>query len=248
MLWAGEPANWFPRFKALAVYNPSVEEAHQRFAQDALQFLKDMTVGEGFVLDTTSNFNDFNDEKLRTYQLVISLDDNPGHNKEQREAFQRYMENGGGWLGFHAAAYNDRSTNWPWFVGFLGGGVFSRNNWPPMPAKLLVDDPRHPVAKAMPATFIAPINEWYQWEPSPRKRKNIKVLVTLSPENYPIGLKDIVSDGDLPVVWTNTDYRMIYLNMGHGDRIFSDPTQNHLFFNALKWVIATDKKGNVFEK
>lgn len=248
ILWAREPANWFPRFKALAVYNPSVEEAHQRFAQDALQFLKDMTVGEGFVLDTTSNFNDFNDEKLRTYQLVISLDDNPGHNKEQREAFQRYMENGGGWLGFHAAAYNDRSTNWPWFVGFLGGGVFSRNNWPPMPAKLLVDDPRHPVAKAMPATFIAPINEWYQWEPSPRKRKNIKVLVTLSPENYPIGLKDIVSDGDLPVVWTNTDYRMIYLNMGHGDRIFSDPTQNHLFFNALKWVIATDKKGNVFEK
>ena len=151
-------------------------------------------------------------------------------------------------MGFHSAAYNDRSTDWPWFVDFLGGGVFYRNNWPPMPAKMILDDPKHPVAKAMPKDFISPINEWYQWKPSPRKSKNIKVLVTLSPENYPIGLKDIVPDGDLPVVWTNTDYRMIYLNMGHGSRIFSDPVQNHLFFNALKWVVATDKNGNVFNK
>jgi len=40
---------------------------------------------------------------------------------------------------------------------------------------------------------------------------------------------------------------MIYLNMGHGDRIFTDPTQNYLFFNALKWIISTDKKGNPFQ-
>jgi hypothetical protein len=43
------------------------------------------------------------------------------------------MENGGGWVGFHVAAYNDKNTNWPWFVDFLGGGVFYCNNWPPQP-------------------------------------------------------------------------------------------------------------------
>lgn len=246
--WASTPANWFPRFRALAFFNWDVEGAHQQFAEHGIKFFQDMTIGDSFVLDTTSNINDMNDEKLRTYQLVISFNDNPGHTPEQRAAFQRYMENGGGWMGFHAAAYNDRSTNWPWYVDFLGGAVFNRNNWPPMPAKLVVDDPKHPVAKAMPASFISPINEWYQWKPSPWERKNIKVLVTLSPENYPIGLKDIVPDGDLPVVWSNTDYRMIYLNMGHGNRIFNDPTQNHLIFNALKWVIATDKRGDAFNQ
>lgn len=82
----------------------------------------------------------------------------------------------------------------------------------------------------------------------PRERKNIKVLATLSYDNYPFGLKDIIPGGDTPVVWTNLDYRMIYLNMGHGPHIFTDATQNRLIISALRWVIAIDKKGNVFER
>jgi type 1 glutamine amidotransferase len=236
----------FPRFKVLAFYSKQVEGDHVLFANDAIRFFKDLTSGGGFVFDTTSTMADLNDAKLKNYQLVMMINDFP-HNTEQREAFRRYMENGGGWYGFHVAAYNDRDTNWPWGLDFLGGGVFYRNNWPPMPAKLVVDDPKHTVTKGLPASFIAPINEWYQWKPSPRERKNIKVLVSLSPDNYPFGLKDIVPDGDFPVVWTNTNYRMIYLNMGHGSQIFTDATQNKLIIDAFRWVIATDKKGNVFE-
>jgi uncharacterized protein len=237
----------FPRFKVLAFYSRHVEKAHVEFANDAIVFFKDLTIGNGFVFDTTSNMNDLNEGKLKNYQLVMMLNDFP-QSQQQREAFKTYMENGGGWYGFHVAAYNDRDTHWPWLVDFLGGGVFYRNNWPPMPAKLTIDDAKHPVTKGLPETFVAPINEWYQWKPSPRERKNIKVLVSLSPDNYPFGLKDIVPDGDFPVVWTNTDYRMIYLNMGHGRHIFSDATQNRLIIAALRWIIATDKKGNVFDK
>lgn len=247
VLWAAGPAKWFPRFKVLAFYNPYVETAHREFARDAMDFLHKATYGEGFICDTTSNWNKVNDATLRNYQLVVSLNDLPAHTQEQRMAFQRYMENGGGWMGFHSANFNMEGFDWQWFVDFIGGSVFYRNNWPPQPAKLVVDDPAHPVVKGMPSSYISPANEWYQWKPSPRERKNVKVLLTLSPENYPIGLKDIIPDGDLPVVWTNTDYRMIYLNMGHGDRIFCDPTQNYLFFNALKWIISTNKKGNPFQ-
>lgn len=236
----------FPRFKVLAFYSTKVESQHVDFANDAIKFFMDLTSGDGFVFDTTSNMADLNEAKLKNYQLVMMLNDFP-HNQVQREAFRKYMENGGGWYGFHVAAYNDQDTKWPWGLDFLGGGVFYRNNWPPMPAKLVIDDPKHTLTKALPGTFISPINEWYQWKPSPRERKNIKVLVSLSPDNYPLGLKDIVPDGDFPVVWTNTDYRMIYLNMGHGTRIFGDPAQDMLIISALRWVIATDKTGNVFE-
>ena len=235
----------FPRFKVLAFYSKTVESAHVQFAEDAIQFFQDLTIGEGFVFDTTSTMTDLNDAKLKDYQLVMMLNDFP-HNQDQRDAFRRYMENGGGWYGFHVAAYNDRTTNWPWLLNFLGGGVFWRNNWPPMPAKVVVEDSTHPVTKGLPDTFIAPTNEWYQWKPSPRENKDVKVLVSLSADNYPFGLKDIIPDGDCPVVWTNTNYRMIYLNMGHGNRIFNDATQNMLIISALRWVIASDKKGNVF--
>jgi type 1 glutamine amidotransferase len=147
------------------------------------------------------------------------------------------MERGGAWLGFHSAGYNDSRTQWPWFVDFLGGAIFHRNNWPPQSAKLIIDDTSHPVTKGMPASYISPQNEWYQFQPSPRDRKNVKILVSLSEENYPIGFKDTVTDGDFPVVWSNTDYNMVYMNMGHGKRIFVDPTQNYLIYNALRWLM-----------
>jgi uncharacterized protein len=237
----------FPRFKVLAFYSRTVEGDHVSFAMEAIRFFKNLSSGDGFVFDTTCNMDDLTGNRLKDYSVVMMLNDFP-HSEAQRNSFREYMENGGGWYGFHVAAYNDKETGWPWFLDFLGGGVFYRNNWPPMPAKLIVDDRKHAVTKGLPRTFISPLNEWYQWIPSPRKRKNVKVLVTLSPDNYPLGLKDIIPDGDLPVVWTNTDYRMIYLNMGHGAGIFSDPVQNDLIISALRWVVETDKKGNVFEK
>lgn len=235
----------FPRFKVLAFYSEHVESAHVEFAQEAIHFFQELTIGNGFVFDTTSNMADLNAKKLKEYSVVMMLNDFP-HSEKQKQAFREYMENGGGWFGFHVAAYNDRTTNWPWFLDFLGGGVFWRNNWPLMPAKVVVDNHNHPVTKSLPEAFMSPINEWYQWKPSPRQNPNIEVLASLSMDNYPLGLKDIIPDSDCPVVWTNKKYRMIYMNMGHGTRIFSDPTQNALIIAGLRWVVASDKKGNVF--
>jgi len=236
----------FPRFKALAFYSEDVEPAHVEFAHDAISFFQDLTIGDGFVFHSTSNMNDLTSEKLDEYSVIIMLNDFP-RSEQQRKAFREYMEKGGGWFGFHVAAYNDRSTDWPWFLEFLGGGVFWRNNWPPMPAKLVVN-PMHEVTRAIPNTFMSPTNEWYQWKPSPRLNPDIEVLVSLAENNYPLGLKDIIPDGDCPVVWTNRNYRMIYMNMGHGKRIFSDPTQNQLIISGLRWVVASHKNGNVFEQ
>jgi uncharacterized protein len=60
--------------------------------------------------------------------------------------------------------------------------------------------------------------------------------VTLDPSNYPLGKKDVITEGDLPVVWTNTKYRMLYINMGHGPKVYGDPVQNKLFENAILWL------------
>ena len=167
---------------------------------------------------------------------------------EERAAFEKYMKNGGGWVGFHAAAYNDRDTNWPWLLEFLGGGVFLCNNWPPQPVLLELDTQKHPVTKNLPKEFVAPASEWYQWTPSPRENDDSQVLVSLSPKNYPLGIKDIVYSGDWPVVWTNKNYRMIYLNMGHGDEEYIDATQNLLFVNAFRWVVSQNPDGDPFDR
>src|SRR5882762_8458362 len=222
-------------FKVLAFYSTKVEPDHVLFAEAALKFFSGLSAENNFTFDSTSNWDDMNDFNLGKYQVVVWLNDAPSK-AEQRQAFQAYIENGGAWLGFHVAAYNDKDSNWPWFVDFLGGGVFHINSWPPLPAKLTVDDRSHPVTKHLPGSFRSPDNEWYIWKPSPRLNKGVRVLVTLDPSNYPIGFKDVLTSGDLPVVWTNTKYKMLYMNMGHGDKIFGSPTQNKLIEDATLWL------------
>jgi len=226
-------------FKVLAFYSTGVEPDHVKTAKDALAFYNDLAAKHNFILDTTIDWNKLNESDLKPYRLILWLN-NLSQTPEQRAAFEKYMEHGGGWIGFHVAAYNDKDTHWPWFVQFLGGAVFYTNNWPVLPAKLTIDDRMHPVTKGLPATYEAPANEWYLWKPSPRLNKDVHVLLTLDPSNYPIGKKDIIAEGDLPVVWTNTKYRMLYINMGHGLMVYGDPTQNILFENAILWL-GTDK-------
>ncbi|WP_263356442.1 ThuA domain-containing protein [Acidicapsa ligni] len=233
------PAN-HDAFHVLALYSTNVEADHVDFANDGLAFLKSIAPRDHFELTPSTNWDDLNDTTLKQYQLVLWLDDSP-HTQAQRDSFEKYMANGGAWLGFHAAGYNDESTKWPWFVDFLGGAVFYTNSWPPLPAKLIVDDPNHPIAKGLPKTFTSPANEWYIWKPSPRLSPNVKVLLTLDPENYPIGFKDVLLSGDLPVVWTNTKYKMIYMNMGHGSKIMTSPIQNKLIENSILWLGSSNK-------
>jgi uncharacterized protein len=231
-----------PSFKVLAFYSTKVEPDHVLFAEGALKFFSDLAAKSNITFDSTTNWDDLNDSNLRKYQVVVWLNDRPSK-VAQKRAFQKYMEKGGAWLGFHVSAYNDKDSNWPWLVDFLGGGVFHSNSWPPLPAKLTVDDPSHPVTKQLPGSFLSPDNEWYIWKPSPRLNKNVRVLVTLDPSNYPIGFKDVLTSGDLPVVWTNTKYKMIYMNMGHGDKIFRSPIQNKLIEDATLWLgTLKDKK------
>jgi type 1 glutamine amidotransferase len=231
-----------PGFRAVAFYSTNVERDHVDFARDAIAFYQQLAIDRNFVFDTTSDWEHTNDSYLKNYQVVVWLNEFP-HNDHERAAFERYINGGGAWLGFHVSAYNDKDTKWPWFVNFLGGAVFYNNSWPPLPAKLIVDDTTHAVTRNMPGAYTAPINEWYGWKPNPRLNKDVKVLVTLDPANYPLGKKDLIRSGDIPVVWTNTRYRMLYMNMGHGDQNFASALQNKLFENAILWLGA--RKGPV---
>ena len=229
-----------PAKHVLAFYSAGAERDHVIFAEQAVKFFAAAAKAHGFEFSSTTDWNDLNATRLAGVQLVLWLNDSP-HTPSQRAAFESYMEHGGGWMGFHAAAYNDESTGWPWFVSFLGGAVFYGNNWPPLPANLDVDEPSSPITRRVPSHFMAPANEWYIWKPSPRANPAVKVLVTLARSNYPIGLKDTIEGGDVPVVWSNTRYRMIYMNMGHGDKIFSSAEQNCLFEDAIESLLSQSR-------
>jgi type 1 glutamine amidotransferase len=221
-------------FHVLAFYSTHVEQDHVDFAMQAIPFFEEMGKRDNFEFKATSNWDDLNPDVLKHYQVVLWLDEFPS-TAAQRIAFQSYMENGGAWFGFHIAGWMDSRETWPWFADFLGT-IFYGNSWPPLPGTLDIDDSTHPTMKELPKSYLSPANEWYSWKPDPRDNPSIKVLMTLAPSNYPIGFKDTLAGGDIPVTWINTKYKMLYTNVGHGSKIFTSHEQNLFFENALLWL------------
>ena len=72
------------------------------------------------------------------------LDDSP-HVDAQRTGFQRYMNNGGGFFGFHVRRTTTPSGGWPWFNNtLLGTGRFNSNTWGPTAVTLKTENRTHP--------------------------------------------------------------------------------------------------------
>ena len=230
-----------PRFKVAAFYSTNGEMDHVNFAKDALYFFELISEQQQFTFDATRDWSNLNDNYLANYDVVIWLNDFP-KDDEQRAAFERFINRGGAWYGCHVSAFNLPGDQWKWFNSFLGGAYFKSNNWPPLPAKVVVEDRDHPVTKRLPATYISPTGEWYQWKPSPRENKDVKVLMSLAQENYPLGVRSIIEGGDTPVVWTNTKYKMLYMNMGHSNKILSNDDQNKMITDGLLWLAGKELK------
>jgi type 1 glutamine amidotransferase len=220
--------------RVLAFYSTQVEQDHVDFAMQAISFFQGIAERDHLDFKTTSNWDDLNPTVLKNCRVVLWLNEFPS-TAAQRKAFEDFMEHGGAWMGFHVAGWMESRATWPWFADFLGT-VFSGNSWPPLPATLIVDDLNHPASRGLPSSFVSPDNEWYSWEPTPRKNANIQVLMTLAPSNYPLGFKDTLGGGDVPAAWTNKKYKMIYANMGHGSKVLDSKTQNQFFENSVLWL------------
>jgi uncharacterized protein len=248
-----------PRFNVIGFFTGKQDQAHISFLHEAVVWFPEQAARNGFHFDTTSNWSNLNDDFLKRYQVVVFLDTRP-EDPAQRAAFQRYMERGGGWMGFHFAGFAlDHSVypaNWSWYHdSFLGSGSYASNTWRPTSAVLRVEDPSHPALRGLPHTFRSNPSEWYRWEKDLRRNPDIDILLAVDSSSFPLGTgpkpHEIWHEGYYPVAWTNRKYRMIYFNFGHNDidyehkydttnrtlsHTLGNPVQDRLIVDALLWL------------
>lgn len=243
-------------FKVIAFYNGNHEEAHTSFVREANEWFSKESKTYDFSYVATNDWTKLNTDTLSKYQVVVFLEVRPDV-VEQRKAFQDYMENGGAFMGFHFSAFaltpSAYPQNWDWYhQQFLGSGEYVSNTWRPTSAILKVEDRKHPATRHLPAKFKSQPNEWYRWQFDLRKNQDIKILASIDSTSFPLGTgpkpHEIWHSGYYPVVWTNTKFRMIYLNMGHNDIdyehgtnqllsfTFRNKNQNKLVIDALLWL------------
>jgi hypothetical protein len=248
-----------PKFNVIAFYTGRNDLAHISFVHEANQWFPKMAAKYNFVYDCTTNWSQLNTEYLSHFQVVLFLDTRPD-DPSQRLAFQKYMEEGGAWMGFHFAGFaltpSEYPQNWEWYHDqFLGSGEYVSNTWRPTAAILRVEDQTHPATLGLPVTFKSAPNEWYRWSNDLRTNADIKILVSIDPASFPLGTgpktNEIWHRGYFPVVWTNKKYRMIYFNMGHNDMdyehkfdnsnrtlsyTFDNEVQDRLILDSLLWL------------
>ena len=201
-------------------------------------------------------YEDSNDwDQLKTIApakgLIIAFLDTSPADPDQQAGFKSYAEKGGAWFGCHFSGYNDDSPQWTWrwyFDDFIGTGLFVMNTWEPVSVNLDVEIPTHPVSKGLGSMFATAPSEWYSWTNDLRTKPNIQILLSVDPSSFPVGTDPNQSwtSGYYPIAWTNTNYKMMYVNMGHErmdystdtalSNTFTSTTQNVMYMNAFKWL------------
>lgn len=244
------------RFKVIAFYTAKNDLAHISFVHEANNWFPKIAKNYNFTYDSTNNWDNLNDEFLSHFQVILFLDTRP-ELPAQRIAFKKFMDHGGAWMGFHFSAFaltpSDFPQNWNWYHNeFLGSGSYVSNTWRPTSAILKVEDRSSPATKDVPVIFKSAPNEWYRWSNDLRKNPDIKILLSIDSSSFPLGTgpkqNEIWHSGYFPVAWTNKNYKMVYMNMGHNDMDYENGTnatlshtfdstiQDQFIINSLLWL------------
>lgn len=189
----------------------------------------------GFVVDTTENAENFNEENLKRYKAVIFLSTTGDVlNQQQQNDFERFIQAGGGYVGIHAAA--DTEYSWPWYGKLVGAYFESHPNNPNVRhGEYYVVDKHHPSTDSLPDRF-ARDDEFYNYK---QISPDIKMLVKLDEKTYEGG-----TNGDNhPASWYQEfdGGRSFYTAMGHTNETFAEPLFIKHLWGGLQYVLGRDK-------
>ena len=155
--------------------------------------------------------------------------------KRNEKHFKNIWKMGGGWIGFHFAGFalndSDFPQNWEWYHNkFWVSGEFVSNTWRPTSAVLTRRRQKAPCNKKFTLKHLNLLQaNGTDGQKDLRTNSDIKILLSIDPSSFPPGYRgpkqdEIWHSGYYPAAWTNRDYKMLYLNMGHNDIDYENKT------------------------
>jgi type 1 glutamine amidotransferase len=225
-----------PKLKVL-VFCKTAGYHHSSIAVGIVAIQK-LGVENKFDVDTTIDANKINTENLRQYKAVIFLSTTGDIlNEDQQDAFKKYIEAGGGFMGIHAAT--DCEYNWPWYGNLVG--AFFGGHPAQQVATLNIVDRENISTRHLPNPWIRK-DEWYSFK---WMATGLHELITIDEKSYNLG--KIKPMGHHPMAWYH-DYdggRSFYTELGHTDESFSEPLFLEHILGGIEYAMGRKPKAKL---
>jgi type 1 glutamine amidotransferase len=225
-----------PKLKVL-VFCKTAGYHHSSIAVGIVAIQK-LGVENKFDVDTTIDANKINTENLRQYKAVIFLSTTGDIlNEDQQDAFKKYIEAGGGFMGIHAAT--DCEYNWPWYGNLVG--AFFGGHPAQQVATLNIVDRENISTRHLPNPWIRK-DEWYSFK---WMATGLHELITIDEKSYNLG--KIKPMGHHPMAWYH-DYdggRSFYTESGHTDESFSEPLFLEHILGGIEYAMGRKPKAKL---
>jgi len=226
---------------AILIFSKTNGFRHDEGIAEASTMFRDLAKQYGWSIYETENGAVHSPELLSRFKAVVwSNASGDNLSVPQRDALKAYIENGGGFIGIHAAG-DSSHEDWGWYVkDIIGTRFVGHSLWPHFAeATIHVEGKDHPVMAGLPATWIR-TDEWYSFASSVRG-KGYSVLATLDEATYERGGpgSDKLSMGkDHPIIWSHCQGkgRVLYSALGHTGESFAEPEMRKLITNAVNWA------------
>lgn len=212
----------------LLVFSKTSGFRHDCIPAGKLALLK-LGAVHGCVVDTTEDAGRFTSENLSRYQVVIFLcTTGTILDTLQKQAFTKYIQRGGGFVGIHSAT--DTEYGWPWYGRLVGAWFKNHPSDSPLTGTLHVEDRNSPATRELPVTFSRS-DEWYNFK-YVNPDDHLLVSIDQTTYNRTQTPKNIIGDEKKhPVAWCHRydGGRAFYTSMGHLKSSYEEP----LFLNHV---------------
>jgi cytochrome c len=221
-----EEPNALPSLKLL-VFSKTAGYRHDSIASgiEALEALQRL---RNWIVTAAEDAQVFNEDDLSEIDVVIFLSTTGDIlDAQQQAAFERFIENGGGFVGIHSAS--DTEYDWEWYGGLVG--AYFADHPAITEANIVVENPSHPAAKTLPEIWTRQ-DEWYNFRANPRAEVN--VILALDETSYAGG----TMSGDHPIAWAHEveGGRAFYTGLGHTIESFSEPLFLDHLIGGIEWA------------
>ena len=210
----------------------------------AVKAIQKLSQENGFKVAVTDDPAAFTEKNLKKYTFLLfpSTNNDVFDTDEQRVAFRRYVEAGGGFVGLHSVTGTER--NWKWFKMMVGGTFSWHASFQPFKVKVIDKD--HPTAQGLPEVWERADECYFAKELYPgikvvmahdlsslNKKEEEKIKSASAPfaDYYPAAWYQHFDGG---TVWITT--------LGHDKLSYEDPVFMKHILQGMHFVASQSKK------